>query len=75
MNVDSPSRLTSRDAPLAAFLALLLFGIYIFNFDGTLHSTDGLSMFAVAENLVKHSYFDTHQLTPLQKGMKKSESK
>jgi hypothetical protein len=31
-------------------------------FDGTLHSTDGLSMLAVAENLVKHGRFDTRQL-------------
>jgi hypothetical protein len=43
-------------------LALLLFGIYMLTFDGTLHSTDGLSMFAVAENLVKHGQLDTRQL-------------
>lgn len=34
----------------------------MFTFDGTLHSTDGLSMLAVAENLVKHGQVDTRQL-------------
>ncbi|MCK6628778.1 MAG: phospholipid carrier-dependent glycosyltransferase [Anaerolineae bacterium] len=52
----------TSDFTLAAFLALLLFGIYMFTFDGTLHSTDGLSMLAVAENMVKHGRFDTRQL-------------
>lgn len=52
----------TSDFTLAAFLALLLFGIYMLTFDGTLHSTDGLSMLAVAENIVKHGRFDTRQL-------------
>jgi hypothetical protein len=47
---------------LPAFLALFLFGLYMLLFDGTLHSTDGLSMFAVAENLIKHGHVDTRQL-------------
>lgn len=56
------AHLTSVDKSLAAFLALLLFGLYMVTFDGTLHSTDGLSMIAVTENLVKHGRFDTRQL-------------
>ncbi|MBI1880347.1 MAG: phospholipid carrier-dependent glycosyltransferase [Chloroflexi bacterium] len=58
----SSTHLLSIDKSLAAFLALLLFGLYMVTFDGTLHSTDGLSMIAVAENLVKHGRFDTRQL-------------
>lgn len=54
--------LTAGDRVLAAFLALFLLGVYLVTFDGTLHSTDGLSMLAVAENLVKHGHFDTRQL-------------
>lgn len=56
------SKLTKRDLSLGLFLALLLFGIYMLTFDGTLHSTDGLSMLAVTENVVKHGRFDTRQL-------------
>ncbi|GIK39162.1 MAG: hypothetical protein BroJett011_29950 [Chloroflexota bacterium] len=58
----APQRLTLVDKSLAAFLALLLFGVYMVTFDGTLHSTDGLSMLAVAENVAKHGRFDTRQL-------------
>jgi hypothetical protein len=58
----TPQRLIPADKSLAAFLALLLFGLYMFTFDGTLHSTDGLSMLAVAENIAKHGRFDTRQL-------------
>ncbi|MBE7554737.1 MAG: glycosyltransferase family 39 protein [Anaerolineales bacterium] len=58
----TPQRLIPADKSLAAFLALLLFGLYMFTFDGTLHSTDGLAMFAVTENLVKHVQFDIRQL-------------
>src|SRR5262245_5761191 len=54
--------LTSLDKILATFAALLLFGCYMFTFDGTLHSTDGLAMLAVAENLIKHGNFDARQL-------------
>lgn len=57
-----PQRLTLVDKSLAAFLALLLFGVYMVTFDGTLHSTDGLSMLAVAENMAKHGRFDTRQV-------------
>ncbi len=52
----------TNDFTLAAFLALFLFGLYMVTFDGALHSTDGLSMLAVAENMVKHGRFDTRQL-------------
>lgn len=58
----TPQRLTPVDKSLAVFLALFLFGIYMLTFDGTLHSTDGLSMLAVAENIAKHGRFDTRQL-------------
>lgn len=54
--------ITHQDKILAGFLALLLFGLYMFLFDGILHSDDGLSMLAVAENVVKHGRFDTRQL-------------
>ena len=58
----SQTTLSSFDIILAAFLALTLFGIYMLSFDGTLHSTDGLSMLAVTENLLKHGTVDTRQL-------------
>lgn len=58
----TPIRPGRRDLALGLFLALLLFGCYMFTFDGTLHSSDGLSMFAVAENIIKHGRFDTAQL-------------
>lgn len=58
----SPARLKPVDVTVASFLALLLFGIYMLTFDGTMHSTDGLSMLAVAENTVKHGNLDTRQL-------------
>lgn len=54
--------MSKNDVNLALWVALLLFGLYMITFDGTLHSTDGLSMFAVAENLLKHGHFDTRQL-------------
>lgn len=54
--------LLPADTALAALAALLLFGVYMVIFDGRLHSTDGLSMLAVAENMVKHGHFDTRQL-------------
>jgi hypothetical protein len=58
----SKNHFISTDKALLAFLALFLFGLYMLLFDGTLHSTDGLSMFAVAENLIKHGHVDTRQL-------------
>lgn len=58
----TPIDLVTGDKNVAASLALMLFGIYMIGFDGTLHSSDGLSMFAVAENIVKHGSFDTRQL-------------
>ncbi len=54
--------ISKNDVNLAFWTALFLFGLYISTFDGTLHSTDGLSMFAVGENLLKHLHFDTRQL-------------
>lgn len=62
INRPRKAHLKPIDASLAAFLGLLLLGIYMVTFDGTLHSTDGLSMLAVTENLVKHGGFDTRQL-------------
>ena len=58
----SQIRPTPTDKVMASFLALLLFGIYLLTFDGTLHSTDGLSMIGVTENLLKHGQVDTAQL-------------
>lgn len=56
------NNLSPHDHALAWLVGLLLFGLYMLTFDGTIHSTDGLSLLAVTENLVKHGRFDTAQL-------------
>lgn len=49
----------------AAWLALLLFGIYLLSFSGRIYSSDGLSMFAVTESWVKRGELSTDQMWTL----------
>ncbi|MEM7348907.1 MAG: hypothetical protein AAF485_32155, partial [Chloroflexota bacterium] len=47
---------------LVLWLALFLWGAYLLTYDGILTNTDGKSMVAVTENIVKFGRFDTRQL-------------
>ncbi|MBI5305894.1 MAG: glycosyltransferase family 39 protein [Chloroflexi bacterium] len=53
------------DRTLAAWLGLLLFGIYLLSFSGQLYSQDSMSMFSVTESFVKRGEFNTDQLWTL----------
>ena len=53
------------EVPIAAWLALLLFGVYLLSFSGLLYSQDSISMFAVTESFVKRGEFNTDQLWTL----------
>ena len=53
------------DLTIAAWLALFLFGIYLFTFSGRIHSYDGMSMFAVTESVVKRGEFNTNHFWTL----------
>jgi hypothetical protein len=55
------------DRIIAAWIALLLFGIYLLSFSGRLYSQDNMSMFSVTESLVKRGEFNTDQMWTLQK--------
>lgn len=55
---DRPS---SNDHAIAFFLALLLFGAYLLPFNGSITSSDGLSMFAVTESFMKRGDLTTDQ--------------
>ena len=55
------------DRIVAAWLALLLFGVYLLSFSGRLYSQDSMSMFSVVESVVKRGEFNTDQLWTLQK--------
>lgn len=50
------------DSSIALLLALLLFGIYLLSFNGRITSSDGLSMFAVTDSVVKRGDFATDQM-------------
>lgn len=50
------------EARIALVLALLLFGVYLFSFNGRITSSDGLSMFAVTESFVKRGDLATDQM-------------
>ncbi|TAH50730.1 MAG: DUF2723 domain-containing protein [Chloroflexota bacterium] len=52
----------SPDLVIALFIALLLFGVYLLSFNGRITSSDGLSMFAVTESLVKRGDVSTDQM-------------
>lgn len=51
-----------RPSAVALWLALVLFGIYLFSFSGNIISSDGLSMFAVTDSFVKRSDLSTDQM-------------
>jgi hypothetical protein len=53
------------DRYVAAWLALLLFGVYLLTFSGRMDSHDSMSMFSVAESFVKRGDFDTDQMWTL----------
>jgi len=55
------------DRIIAAWVALLLFGIYLLSFSGRLYSQDGMSMFSVTESAVKRGEFNTDQMWTVQK--------
>lgn len=46
----------------AAWLVLLLFGVYLLSFSGHVYSSDGLQMLAVSDSLVKRGEFNTNQM-------------
>ncbi len=47
---------------IALCLAVALFAVYLLSYRGGFHSVDEVSMFAVAENVVKFGRFDTDQI-------------
>ena len=59
--------ISRSDRVIAAWLALLLFGVYLLSFSGRLYSQDSMSMFSVTESLVKRGEFNTDQLWTVQK--------
>jgi len=59
------------DRQIAWGLALALFGLIMLGWNGTIHSSDGLSMYTVADSLARYGRFDTEQIRwmGLQQGM------
>ncbi len=53
------------DRIVAAWLALLLFSLYLFSFSGLLYSQDSMSMFSVTASIVQRGDFDTDQMWTL----------
>src|SRR5512136_1194908 len=53
------------DRIAAAWIALLLAGIYLLSFSGQLYSQDSMSMFAVTESVVKRGELNTDQMWTL----------
>ena len=51
-----------RDRALALGVGFFLFAIYVLSYRGGFHSVDEVSMFAVAENLVKFGQLNTDQV-------------
>jgi hypothetical protein len=51
-----------RDRALALGVGFFLFAVYLFSYRGGFHSVDEVSMFAVAESLVKFGEFNTDQI-------------
>ncbi len=49
------------ETSIAAWLALLLFGVYLLTFSGRIPSYDGMSMFSVTESVVKRGELNTDQ--------------
>lgn len=55
------------DSFIAAWLALLLFGVYLLSFSGRLYSQDSMLMLSVTESFVKRGEFNTDQMWTLYK--------
>ncbi len=55
------------DSTIAAWLALLLFGVYLLSFSGRLYSQDSMLMFSVTESFVKRGEFNTDQMWTIYK--------
>ncbi len=55
------------DLTIAAWLALLLFGVYLLSFSGRLYSQDSMLMFSVTESFVKRGEFNTDQMWTIYK--------
>ncbi len=55
------------DSPIAAWIALLLFGIYLLSFSGQFYSQDSMLMFSVAESFVKRGEFSADQMWTIYK--------
>jgi hypothetical protein len=55
------------DLTIAAWLALLLFGIYLLSFSGRLYSQDSMLMFSVTDSFVKRGEFNTDQMWTIYK--------
>jgi len=61
-NSSSVTRSWSSDNAVTFFLALFLFGVYLLTFSGRITSSDGLSMFAVTESVMKRGDVSTDQM-------------
>lgn len=55
------------DRTVAAWLALLLFGVYLLSFSGQLYSHDSMLMFSVTESFVKRGEFNADQMWTIYK--------
>jgi hypothetical protein len=55
------------DATIAAWLALLLFGVYLLSFSGRFYSQDSMLMFSVTESFVKRGEFNADQMWTIYK--------
>ncbi len=53
------------DRIVAAWIALLLFGVYLLSFSGQLYSQDSMSMFSVTESAIKRGELNTDQMWTL----------
>lgn len=54
--------ITSSDRSIAFLIFGFLLACYLFTYTGVIQSSDGLSMFAVAESMVRRGELDTNQL-------------
>lgn len=54
--------MSARDRQIAAAVAVCLLGFYLLTFSGRFHSSDGLSMYAAADSLVRYGRLDTEQI-------------
>lgn len=53
----------AKNSPVvAAALCMFLLSVYFLTYSGTVHSSDGLSMLAVTDSLVKRGHWDTGQV-------------